>query len=191
MNNKIQELLLKQQQVVKNDQFEDILEISSYNEERFNEITSEISSVINKEVWQEFSFGSVAGKILGILRTLTFEYKNRNELCKKLGISPVLVDLYYQHAGNAPYYSKTGEIIPAKPMNIEMTRQIVFRTGTALNIIITDEDLNMINKEAEEMRNNTALQKAEDTKNNGGTFTQNVNVNISQNEQHMQSLLDA
>lgn len=195
MTTKIQELLKQQQESVKNDSFEDTLEISKYNESRFTEITDKIKSVINKEVWNEFSFGSVSGRILGILRTLNFEYKNRDSLCTEIGLSNVLVDMYYQYAGNAPYYSKTGEIISAKPMDIEVTRQLVKRVGAELNILVQDSDLSMISAENEKSRNESALQKATDSKEQG-SFIQKVNINVSQNSdskdnKHMSSLLDA
>ena len=192
MTNKIQQLLAKQQEEVKSDSFSEILEISEYNESRFTEITEVIKSVINKEVWNEFSFGSVSGKILGILRTLNFEFKHRENLCKELGISALLVDMYYQHAGNAPYYSKMGEVVPARPMNVVVTRELVKRTATELNIIITDSDLVMINEENENVRNVSALQKAEDTKANGGSFTQNVNIQVNGKiNKHLEGILDA
>lgn len=186
---KIQQLLAKQQEAVKNDSFSEVLEISEYNESRFSAITEAIKDVIGKEVWNEFSFGSVSGRILGILRTLNFEFKHRESLCKQLGISALLVDMYYQHAGNAPYYSKTGEVIPARPMNVAVTRELVKRTATELNIIIADEDLAMINEENENVRNASALQKAEDTKANG--FTQNVNIAVNGVNKHLEGILDA
>lgn len=189
---KIQELLKQQQEAVKNDSFSEMIEISEYNESRFTTITETIKSVINKEVWNEFSFGSVSGRILGILRTLNFEFKHRENLCKELGISALLVDMYYQHAGNAPYYSKQGEVVLARPMNVAVTRELVKRTATELGIIITDADLNMINETNEKVRNESALQKAEDTKANSGTFNQNVNIQVNGKiNKHLEGILDA
>lgn len=186
----IKELLKQQQESVKNDAFENTIAISKYNSEKMLEITNTVEAVIGKNMWNEFSFGHVSGFVLGLLRTLNFEYKSRNELCSKLGINPVYVDLYYQHSGNAPYYSKSGEIVPERRMDINLTRQLVKRVASELEIIVSSDDIKMINEENEKSRNESALQKARDTKENG-SFTQNVNVNVNQNnEKYMQSLLD-
>ena len=190
MTNLIKELLEKQQETVKNDIFSEMVEISKYNEKRFNEVTEVIKSVISKEPWYEYSFGNVSGKILGILRTLNFEYKHRENLCKELNISPLLIDMYYQYAGNAPFINKIGEVVPARPMDIPVTKELVKRVGTELNIIVSESDLNLINSDNEAIRNASALQRAEDTRNN--SFVQNVNINIAQKTpSHLEGVLDA
>lgn len=188
---KIQEILEQQRKEIKNDSFEAVLEISLYNEKRFDEIINSIKSITGKEVWNEYSFGNISGKILGILRTLNFEFKHRETLCRELGISPLLIDMYYQYGGNAPFINKIGEVVPARPMNVTVTKELVKRVGTELNIIVTESDLNLINSDNESIRNASALQRAEDTRNNSNSFTQNINVNIAQTPSHLEGVLDA
>lgn len=199
MTTKIQELLKQQAEKAKqNSELSELIEISDYNNKRFTEISNIISNKIGKQVWEEYSFGNVSGKIIGILRTINFEYKYRDELCSELNLPPVLIDLYYQYGGNAPYISKSsGEIIPERLADIPKLIEIVKQSAVYLNIILSNSDIAMVNEENERLRNHFAMLKAEDTKNNGGTFTQNISVNVSQNNsdskdnKHMQSLLDA
>lgn len=203
----IEALLTKQTESVKDDLFKEIVAIAEYNDKRFAEIYGIIKSKTeNKEVWNDYSFGSVSGRILGILRTLNFSFKQKESLCAELGLPSVLMDIYYRDAGNAPYYdSKENEIVNARPMNIPVTKQLVKRVATALKIIVSDFDLNMITADAEKARNAKALKDAKATLANGGfkanvkeesTFTQNVNITVQQNKQekiskHLEGVLDA
>ncbi|MDE6491687.1 MAG: hypothetical protein K2L37_00875, partial [Lactobacillus sp.] len=159
-NLNIQQLLQKQQEEVsktlETSEMQQQVQISEYNNNRIIKLYDLFQASVSKSefkgVWNEFVFGSVCGAVLGILRQAFMSFKDRQAICSSLGLAPVYVDLYLQYAGNAPY-AKDGVVIEARPMNIEKTRELVKIVATKLQLIVTDNDLAMINEANEQSRN--------------------------------------
>lgn len=192
----IQELLKKQQEqaseVLKTSGIAEQLEISEYNNSRIIELQNAVREVLessdtpNKGVWQEFSFGSVCGAILGLLKTAFLHSKERNKICSTLGISTMLVDMYYNIGGRSPYV-KDGKVQEAVPADLPKLKELVFITGSKLGIIVSKSDLEMINAENEARRNELQEQRSNDYINM--KFEQNININPTQEVNSFEEML--
>lgn len=196
MNETIQQLLAKQQEqaseVLKTSGMAEQLEISEYNNTRIIELQNAVKEVLeasdtpNKGVWQEFSFGSVCGAILGLLKTAFLHSKERNKICSTLGISTMLVDMYYNIGGRSPYV-KDGKIQEAVPADLPKLKELVFITGSKLGIVVSKSDLEMINTENEARRNELQEQRSNDYINM--KFEQNININPTQEVNSFEEML--
>lgn len=176
----IEQLLKQQKESLKDSELNLSVEIADYNQKKIDEITEKVNAVIGKNSWEEFSYGVVCGKILGILRSMAFEFQHRAKLLKELKLSYVFIDEYIKVAGNAPYYSKTEKkVIDARLMDVDKTRTLVKAVATELGIIVTDNVLENINTDAESRRNAKALEVAKDTLSNGGIYKVKNQTNIN------------
>lgn len=123
--------------------FED-LEIKKISDEKLNNVITKIENIIGKPVFIESKF--FMGKILGILRTIMINFKQRKELLEVTGLSQNHIDYYAIKCGNLPYPSN-GVIVPERPMDVEATRQLIRIVGAHFDVLVKEEDLFDITQE--------------------------------------------
>lgn len=138
------------------------LEIKMFSNDKLDSLYKEMSSVTGKPVYEDFNFRS--GKILGVLRHIFQNPKQRKELCEVTGLNTAVIDMYYQVCGNLPYLNtKTNTINAGRPMDCEATRDLIKYVASELNILIDDNDLLDINEERWERLSKNALEDAKAT----------------------------
>lgn len=193
----IKQILQKQQQtaeqIAQQSGLSEKIEISTYNNNRIVELTDTISAVINKNnkagdtkniVWNDFHFGEVSGAITGFLRTAFLNVKYRREICGILNIPTLFIDEFYKHSGKTPY-AKDGEVTEAVKMDIPAMRNLVLLAGSKMQLIVSKDDLDMINEINEEARNNYQRERAENYIQNN--YNTNVVVNNGTSEAKVNS----
>lgn len=92
--------------------FVEKLQVKKANNNIINNISSNLQSVIGKPTWVEFNWK--AGKVMGILRTMSLNRNNFNVFVAA-PIEPEVIDMYYELAGNLPFIDKNGMLNLGRP----------------------------------------------------------------------------
>ena len=122
------------------------LELKALSNKKLEEIYANMESICHKPVYEDFNFRT--GKILGVLRYIFQNPKQRKELLEATGLSQAHVDLYYEVCGNLPYVStKTNTLDVGRPMDCQSTRELIQATGLTLGVLVEDSDLLDINED--------------------------------------------
>lgn len=103
------------------------------NSEKIENIIESVKEVTGRPVYTELSLGQ-AGKILGILRTIITDYKNRKVLMNMLDIPESIIEDYRAFVGNPSYFSKDKVIVQSVPMVLDKTIQLVEETAVILGV---------------------------------------------------------
>lgn len=108
-----------------------------------NRITTDITSVIGKPVWNEYNWR--CGKVLGLLRTLSLN-RNIPAVFEISGIEEEVIDLYYEIAGNLPYIDKNGQFNAGRPQFCDELIELMQYVYNKLGITAADNEFDDINQ---------------------------------------------
>jgi len=101
------------------------------NESRLDAVRDQVEEVTNRPVWNELSYKD--GKLIGLLRTLGYEFSNRSKLLEITGIPEPLLEIFLEAYGHPTFPDKeTGELIPEKPMQIQEVKEALEVAGEIL-----------------------------------------------------------
>lgn len=146
------------------------LEHSSLNEElelkkiankKLDEIYEDLQAIVGKPVWEDFNFRT--GRILGILRFIAQNPKQRKDLLKATNLRQEYVDMYYRVAGNLPFVDTRNQLSLGRPMHVQQTRDLVKLVGIQLGVYIDENDLFDITEERWKKLYDNALERALET----------------------------
>lgn len=116
------------------------LELKALSNQRLEELYRDMSNITKKPVYEDFNFRT--GKIMGILRHIFQNPKQRKELLELTGLSQAHIDLYYQVCGNLPYVNtNTNTVNIGRQMDVESTRELMQATGATLGVLVEEGDL--------------------------------------------------
>lgn len=102
-------------------------------DEKIDQLRSEISVLTGRPCWTENGFRD--GKLIGVLRTLGFEFKQRQDLLELTSIPEVLLDIFLEAWGHPCFIDKkTTSIVEAKPMSIETVKECLEVAGELLSV---------------------------------------------------------
>lgn len=157
-NEKMQKLL----QSTVGSEIADQLALKQITNSKLKEITDKISAITERPVWEDFSWKS--GKILGILRSIAQNPLKRQELLAATGLDETIVEMYTKYCGNLPYLnSKDNTINIGRPMNIQMTKELLPIVALRLGVILDESDLDDITEERWNYLYENALKRAMET----------------------------
>lgn len=157
-----EEKVKAQKEACFNSSITEMLEMKSISNKKLQEIMDKMSKITGKPVYEDFSYRS--GKILGILRHMLQNPKQRQELCEVTGLNSAYVDLYYQVVGNLPYVStKNGQLVLGREQDCEATKELVRAAGSTMGVLVEDSDLQDINPERWQRLYEAALEDAKNT----------------------------
>lgn len=113
------------------------------DDRKLDKLRDKVASITEREVWNEFNYRD--GKLIGLLRTIGFEFKHRQELLKLTKIPQRLIDIFLDAYGHPAFIDKQElRLIKAKPMNIDIVKQCL---EVAAEIIDCSVDLSDITVE--------------------------------------------
>jgi hypothetical protein len=109
-------------------------------DEKIDQLRKEISALTGRPCWTENGFRD--GKIIGVLRTLGFEFKHRQDLLELTGLPEVLMDIFLEAWGHPCFIDKkTMSIVEEKPMDIEVVKECLEVAGELLGVKPHLEDI--------------------------------------------------
>ena len=118
----------------------DLIRKSLKADEKIDQLRSEIASLTGRPCWTENGFRD--GKLIGVLRTIGFEFKQRQDLLELSGLPEALLDIFLDAWGHPAFIDKkTASIVEAKPMNIETVKEALEVAGELLDIKPHLEDI--------------------------------------------------
>jgi hypothetical protein len=102
-------------------------------DEKIDKLRKEISALTGRPCWTENGFRD--GKIIGVLRTIGFEFKHRSDLLELSGIPEVLLDIFLEAWGHPCFIDKkSASLVEAKPMSIETVKECLEVAGELLGV---------------------------------------------------------
>lgn len=138
--------LMEQKAAILGNKIVEKLEMKSLSNKRLEDLYRTMESICNKPVYEDFNYRT--GKIIGVLRYIFQNPKQRKELLEATGLSQAHIDLYYEVCGNLPYVNtKNNTLNMGRPMDIESTKELIQATGSTLGVLVEDSDLLDINEE--------------------------------------------
>ena len=162
--NSYEEMLRRQREAILGTEIAKEAELNMMANNRYQEICDKITNITQKPVWEDFNFRT--GKILGILRSIIQNPKQRKQLLVEVGLNEAIMDMYNKYIGNLPYVDSNNLINYGKPMQCEMAKQLIQLAGTMLGILVEPSDLDDINEERWNKLYDNALRRAEETAHN-------------------------
>jgi hypothetical protein len=102
-------------------------------DEKIDKLRSEISALTGRPCWTENGFRD--GKLIGVLRTLGFEFKHRQDLLELTGLPEALLDIFLEAWGHPCFIDKkTMSIVEERPMDIEIVKECLEVAGEILGV---------------------------------------------------------
>jgi len=129
------------------------------NEQKLDNIREQVEEITGRPVWNELSYKD--GKLIGLLRTLGYEFSKRSQLLELTGIPEPLLDIFLEAYGHPCFPDKeTGNLIEEKSMNIQEVKEALEVAGELLGYepYLKDITQDKVNKVYAYFR-----QRAEDT----------------------------
>ena len=141
-----EKLLEEQKANSENGNIREILDITEITNAKLDKLYAEMSSVTKKPVYEDFSYK--AGKLIGILRHIQQNPKNRKDLLKITGLNNAIIDLYIRAVGQLPYCDpKTGQIIAGRAQDCSTLREIILVAATRMKVLLADYQLEDITED--------------------------------------------
>ena len=107
---------------------------------KIDQLRSEITVLTGRPCWTENGFRD--GKLIGVLRTIGFEFKHRQDLLELSGLPEVLLDIFLEAWGHPCFIDKkTASLVEAKPMAIETVKECLEVAGELLGVKPHLEDI--------------------------------------------------
>lgn len=157
-----EERLMAQKAAILGNKIVEKLELKALANRKLEELYQAMENVVHKPVYEDFNYRT--GKILGVLRYIFQNPKNRKELLEITGLSQAHIDLYYEVCGNLPYVNtKTNTLNMGRPMDCESTKELIQATGSTLGVLVEDSDLLDINEDRWNRLYESALADAKKT----------------------------
>lgn len=101
------------------------------NRSKLDKIRSQVEGITKRSVWNDVVYKD--GKLIGLLRTIGFEYKHRKELLNLFSDPDFMEDLVgmFLDAYGHPTFIDKNEMkaVPAKPMDIERVKMCLEVAG--------------------------------------------------------------
>ena len=139
------------------------LEFKAVNRTKLDTIIEKIEKVISpNKVWNDFNFPRT-GIIMGVLRSIAQNGKQRDELLTITGLSQEHIDLYFECIGNLPWVNQNNIIDPGRPMDFDLAKEYLKLVGSIMEYVITDEDLLEISEERWNTLYINAMARAKET----------------------------
>lgn len=161
LQNTYTQKMAEMQASVKDSALNEELELKNMANQRLTEIFSACEEIVKKPVWEDFNFRT--GRILGLLRFIAQNPKQRDQLLMTTGLRQEHVDIYYRVAGNLPFCDNSNLIYHGRPMNVQGTKDLVKIVAIQLGVYIDDQDLFDITEERWEKLHKNALERAIET----------------------------
>jgi predicted glycosyl hydrolase (DUF1957 family) len=89
----------------------------------------------------------MCGRLIGLLRTVTFEFEKRSQLLKVIGLSNVDIITFQSVVGYFPYLTQGGVINEGKAMDVEKTRKFLPYIADKLGLYLPESDYADITQE--------------------------------------------
>jgi hypothetical protein len=149
------------------------LELANATEIKLNELRASVESVTGKECRVDFAF--YTGSLIGMLRTVSGDYKNRMKLCQLLGITYSELTQFQEAVGYLPYYNQnSGRFIEGKLPNFSNVKPLLKYLALKLGLLYSDEDFADIGNEEQVKALYERTRAKELDKENGKKFTGNI-----------------
>ena len=120
------------------------LEIKKISNTKLDAIMVELEKINGRPTYEDYNFR--AGKVMGILRAVAQNPKNRKECLAITNLTNAHIDLTYQVMGNLPY-EKDGIVYPGRQMDIDKTKELLMHSAMCMGVLLEEEDLIDINQE--------------------------------------------
>lgn len=118
----------------------DLIRKSIKADEKIDKLRSEISVLTGRPCWTEVGFRD--GKLIGVLRTIGFEFKHRQDLLELTGLPEALLDIFLEAWGHPCFIDKkTASIVESKPMSIGTVKECLEVAGELLGVKPHLEDI--------------------------------------------------
>ena len=135
--------LLAEQEAKINSQVNEQLSITEQNNQKLESIMEQMHLITKKAVYEDYNWK--AGKVIGILRHIRQNPKQRKELLSLTGLNESILDLYNSSCGQLPYVNKDGNYVEGYAPDIETFRNVILIAATRLGVLVFDDQLNDIN----------------------------------------------
>ena len=98
------------------------------NEAKLDKIRERVEEITGRSCWNELTFKD--GKLIGLLRTIGYEFQHRNELMELTGIPEPLLDIFLESWGHPCFIDKEKfERIEEKRMDMNMVKECLEVAG--------------------------------------------------------------
>ena len=124
----------------------EILDVTEITNRKLDQLYSEMSQLTKKPVYEDFSYK--AGKLIGVLRHIQQNPKQRKELLKLTNLTGGILDLYNQSCGQLPYCSKdSNTIVTGRAQDCSTLREVLLVAATRMRVLLADYQLEDITEE--------------------------------------------
>ena len=138
-------LLNAQKEKAEQSNIKEILDVTEITNRKLDQLYAQMTEHTKKPVYEDFSYK--AGKLIGVLRHIQQNPKQRKELLKLTGLSSGILDLYNQSCGQLPYSKDDGTIVTGRAQDCSTLREVLLVAATRMGILLADYQLEDITEE--------------------------------------------